>query len=235
MERRPPWWWATPGLLAAPWLLGLLMCAWTLRLTGTPSSFCSCALWLAHIRAASICRPLIPPGPCLRGFAGVCESCRLHRGSLQGPRGCLANTSPRCLLKGQGQPTPLTAVLTASLLAQPDLLVLKQSGWASLGQGVSGRCGGQWGGSAHPKKSYGGTTALNLPGSRASLACVCQGGEGRLEAGHQEHCAPRLKVVTVARRGGTSHFLKCNQRPRHYFTTGARPFWGPVPCPFSWS
>ncbi|XP_017519000.1 NFAT activation molecule 1 isoform X2 [Manis javanica] len=34
MERRPPWWWATPGLLAAPWLLGLLMCAWTLRLTG---------------------------------------------------------------------------------------------------------------------------------------------------------------------------------------------------------
>ncbi|XP_036787418.2 NFAT activation molecule 1 isoform X2 [Manis pentadactyla] len=35
MER--PWWRATRGPLVAPWLLGLLLCPWTLRLTGGQS------------------------------------------------------------------------------------------------------------------------------------------------------------------------------------------------------
>ncbi|XP_045043155.1 NFAT activation molecule 1 isoform X3 [Desmodus rotundus] len=37
MESRPWWRWALPGPLAAPWLLGLLLCPWTLRPTGGQS------------------------------------------------------------------------------------------------------------------------------------------------------------------------------------------------------
>lgn len=70
MESRPPRRWAPPGPLApplaAPWLLGLLLCPWTLRLTGT----CPSPALALHIRAA-----FIPPPPPLipvssGGFAG---------------------------------------------------------------------------------------------------------------------------------------------------------------------
>lgn len=32
------------------------------------------------------------------------------------------------------------------------------------------------------------------------------------------------KIVTVDRKNSTTHFLKYNQRPHHYFTMGTKPF-----------
>lgn len=83
-------------------------------------------------------------------------------------------------------------------------------------------------GQLNPKECCGGT-APNLPSGRATLS-VSQGEEGRPAAGHQEPRNLGRRTVTVSRKGGTSHFLKYNQRP-HYYLHKRRPFQGPTLSP----
>lgn len=84
MESWPPGRWAPPGPLSAPWLLGLFLLPWTLKLTGTPSSFFPRALWPRTSEPLSSSGRLIP-GPVSGDLLVAFEHCRLHRRRLQGP------------------------------------------------------------------------------------------------------------------------------------------------------
>lgn len=108
MESQPRRPWAPPGPLAAPWLLGLLLCPWTPRPTGMHSpSHLPPAL---HIRAAFIRPPPRPPVRLIpRRSGGICWL-RLNAadftGEAFGTRRYLANASPRWLLKRGGSAPP---------------------------------------------------------------------------------------------------------------------------------
>lgn len=98
-----------PGRLKAPWLLGLLLSPWTLRLAGR--ALLLLPRWLApHQRSfhppARPAAPLIPVSgdPLLR--LNIAD----FTGEALGTGGCLANASPRWLLKGRGRHSPLAAV-----------------------------------------------------------------------------------------------------------------------------
>lgn len=96
---RPP---ASPCCLMASRLLGWLLVPWTLQLAGTVR-VSVCTLLLGNIRAAFIQPEQLIPGDLSLGICWLLfEHCRLHRGSLRGPGRCLANASPRWLLKGWG-------------------------------------------------------------------------------------------------------------------------------------
>ena len=108
MESRPWWRWALPGPLAAPWLLGLLLCPWTLRPTGM--RFPSHVLLVLPRRAAFICPPPRPPEQLIPVWSGGICWLRLNTadftGEAFGTRRCLANASPRWLLKRWEQRSP---------------------------------------------------------------------------------------------------------------------------------
>ena len=129
-------------------------------------------------------------------------------------------------------PAP-TAMLTA-FFRQPELRALnKVGGRHAAARGRQNRRGVSGEGQLTPEESYGGAAELTLQSRRATLSLVprvSQGDEGQPGAGHQEHCAPGHKIVTVARKGGTLHFLKSNQRPQRELM----PFPGPALCPLSW-
>lgn len=220
-----------PAALRAPWLLGLLLWPWTLRLAGRVFLLLTCSL--APRRAAVVRPPARAANSSLGGICWLRLNVADFAGEALGTRRCLANASPRWLSKGRGQRSPLTAVFAASLPARPDLPALKQGGrgcwWAWLPPGGLGRVAEVNGkGQLKPKECCGGT-APNLPSGRATLS-VSQGEEGRPAAGHQEPRNLGRRTVTVSRKGGTSHFLKYNQRP-HYYLHKRRPFQGPTLSP----
>lgn len=138
-----------PAALRAPWLLGLLLWPWTLRLAGRVFLLLTCSL--APRRAAVIRPPARAANSSLGGICWLRLNVADFAGEALGTRRCLANASPRWLSKGRGQRSPLTAVSAASLPARPDLLPLNKRGWgagmaAAWGLGAGGR--GQWKGTA---------------------------------------------------------------------------------------
>lgn len=129
-----------PAALRAPWLLGLLLWPWTLRLAGRVFLLLTCSL--APRRAAVVRPPARAANSSLGGICWLRLNVADFAGEALGTRRCLANASPRWLSKGREQRSPLTAVSAASLPARPDLPALKQ-------EGVGGRHGcrlGAWGG-----------------------------------------------------------------------------------------
>lgn len=81
-----------------------------------------------------------------------------------------------------------------------------------MGAGVNGE------GHLTPSGAHDGSTRLNLPSGRDTLGVVTVLAGSRREG---QRLNLGYKIVTVARKGGTSHFLKYNQRPQHYLQLGS--------------
>lgn len=92
MESRPPRRWAPPGPLAAPWLLGLLLCPWTLRLTGGQSVAHTGPPILASLANQAVsfgCRITYPYTPEFKTFTvGYFYVNRQGQESAEEPTGC---------------------------------------------------------------------------------------------------------------------------------------------------
>lgn len=83
--------------------------------------------------------------------------------------------------------------------------------------------GDPWGLTAHSQESLQWSHRVEPAQVRPFLA----GGGGRQLLAMGAQCLGH-RIATVARKGGTSHFLKYNQRPHHYFP-------GADTVPLSWS
>ena len=145
------------------------------------------------------------------------------QGKPSGTGRCLAKASPRWLLKRGGQRSP------PSLLEQPPSQhgltpwPFKEVGGRCCGLGASSWVRDPWGGTAHSQGSL--QQSHRMEPAQVWPLLARGGGRQLLAMGAQ--CLGH-RIAAVARKGGTSHFLKYNQRPHHYFP-------GADTVPLSWS